>query len=242
MDYTLYFESTPLGEDAQNEYQFDRRHNVNSWLDLMLYSDQIMDKNGRLICTSDHKIEFINKFLDYHFSQYSGDPEQFFLCLKDVVISMNQRGRKPDPNSIAGMIDKMSRQSEHCERLDRLYSPIIEAWIEKAKTTKHYTVKSVILACFYLRKKDIYLVPELEGENVIYSEVKRSLSEKFGLSYNSIHQDWNPIFTQKDKRISKGMTENIKGAIKLMQTISHPKINEAIDFARRELNETELSK
>ena len=129
MDYSKYFETVPEGKDSENEFQFDGNGDMNSWLIFMLFKDQWKDKNGRFIDQTDTKSHFINAFLNYHFSKYSGAPEQFFLCLKDLIITIHQHGSiTTNPNSI---IAHIPGACAYYERLDKLYSPVIEKWIEK---------------------------------------------------------------------------------------------------------------
>jgi hypothetical protein len=111
------------------------------------------------------------------------------------------------------------------------------------KTSKNpnskYTVKGIILAYYYMRKKGIFPIPELSVYPPLNLRViKEKLSEKYGLSYNSFNNDWNPLNTKKEKRLSN--PDNIEVAIKLIKTFDYHNINEAVELARQELNEAEL--
>jgi len=105
----------------------------------------------------------------------------------------------------------------------------------------NYTTKSIIMACYYACKKDYYIIPELEKNPLILTNVYKKLASSFGLSYKSFSKDWRKM-ERKNYRISKYMSENIKKAIKLLESYKDPKIDEAIVLARQELNESELNK
>ncbi len=127
MDYSLYFESVPEGKKPENKYQYNGINTINGWLFFMLFQDEMTDDKGKRIDLSDNKVEFINEFLNYHFSKYKGNPEQFFLCLKDLIISTNNSGH-PSPGTLNYLIPRLA---SHYSRLDKLYSPVIEKWIQK---------------------------------------------------------------------------------------------------------------
>jgi hypothetical protein len=104
-----------------------------------------------------------------------------------------------------------------------------------------YTVKSIIMAYCYMHKRNICPIPELARNPTNISLVHRRLSDIYGNAYDSFRNDWK-LFKYKELRTTKFMCENIKGAIKLMQTIDHPNIKDAIDLAKQELKEAELNK
>lgn len=122
MDYSLYFESISPGEVPENEYQCDNKSSIDSWVVQKLYTDA---KN------EDIKFQFINDFLDYHFSKYSGNPEQFFLCLRDIeariIRSMDDKGFP--------IIQRAYKQIY--ARPHFLYQPIIDKWIKKMENLSH---------------------------------------------------------------------------------------------------------
>ncbi|HEY5122712.1 MAG TPA: hypothetical protein VIK14_03145 [Ignavibacteria bacterium] len=100
-----------------------------------------------------------------------------------------------------------------------------------------YTVKSIIIAYYYLSKKGIYPIEELRKNPLVLKDVFLKLNEKHGFSSNSFHNDWIPL-NKKDNRIKK--PNDIKLAIKLLNTFKDPKIKEVIELANSELKEAEL--
>ena len=92
-----------------------------------------------------------------------------------------------------------------------------------------------------MHKRNICPIPELARNPTNISLVHRRLSDIYGNAYDSFRNDWK-LFKYKELRTTKFMCENIKGAIKLMQTIDHPNIKDAIDLAKQELKEAELNK
>lgn len=103
---------------------------------------------------------------------------------------------------------------------------------------KEYTVKSIILAYFYMRKKEIYPIPELAKATYKAGVVYEKLAAEYGLSKNSFSNDWGPIFKDRNKRLSS--PDNIKMAIKIIKKFNYPNIYEAVELAREELNASEL--
>jgi hypothetical protein len=123
MDYSLYFESAPQGKDPENQFQYTGKGDIVAWAIHRLFTDMQENEAGKFIDLSDTKLEFINSFLDYHFLKYTGNPEQFFLCIKEIQL----RVRSTKENSwIPGA-------KEYYARLYELYNPIIEAWIIQAR-------------------------------------------------------------------------------------------------------------
>lgn len=110
MDYSIYFESAPAGEKPLNKYQYDGKFHICKWADWILFEDYSRDDLGNWIPRADNKIQFVNDFLDYHFSKFTGEPRQFFFFLETIMT-----------------YSRMSPEGE------KLYRPIIEEWIEKAK-------------------------------------------------------------------------------------------------------------
>ena len=97
-----------------------------------------------------------------------------------------------------------------------------------------YTVKSVLMAYYYMHRKKIYLISELQGPWVL-KNIHEKLHQMYGFSTNSFKNDWNPIFKNGEKN-----PENIRLAIKLLRTFDDPRIKESIELANSELKEAEL--
>jgi hypothetical protein len=108
--------------------------------------------------------------------------------------------------------------------------------IFSSTTNSSYTVKSIIIAYFYMYKKGIYPIPEIVevGKKI---EFYKGLEKEYHLTYKSFKTDWKPL---EDKSNRLANPENIKLAIKLLNTINDPKIKEAIELANCELKESEL--
>jgi hypothetical protein len=131
------------------------------------------------------------------------------------------------------------------------YLKICEEIIEESKSNLNstkdskFTVKSIILAYFYMYKKEIYPIVELRKNPLILKEVHEKLHEKYGFSYSSFKNDWNPIFSTKEGENNRlANPENIRLAIELLKTnySKHPQIKEAINLANSELSEAERNK
>jgi hypothetical protein len=102
-----------------------------------------------------------------------------------------------------------------------------------------YTVKGIIMAYYYMHRKAIYPIKELEGIWVLKDIFKR-LHEIYGPSINSFKNDWNPIISDFDYRLQHPNT--IKESIEILKTFSYPNIQDAINLANDELKEAELRK
>lgn len=97
-----------------------------------------------------------------------------------------------------------------------------------------YTVKSVLMAYYYMHRKKIYLISELQGPWVL-KNIHEKLHQMYGFSTNSFKNDWNPIFKNGEKN-----PKNIRLAVKLLRTFDDPRIKESIELANSELKEAEL--
>jgi hypothetical protein len=104
------------------------------------------------------------------------------------------------------------------------------------KINSGYTVKSVIIAYFYMYKKGIYPIPEI-AEVRKKLQFYKKLADMYKLSYYSFRTDWKTL-EEKMKRLAQ--PESIRLAIKLLRTFDDPKIKEAIELATSELNEAGL--
>jgi hypothetical protein len=99
-----------------------------------------------------------------------------------------------------------------------------------------YTVKSILIAYYYLYKKSIYPIPCITEKGKLtkfYSE----LAEKYHLSYDSFRTDWNKL---NDKANRLKQPDNIKLSIKLLKTFEYPSIKDVMELATSELKEAEL--
>jgi hypothetical protein len=106
------------------------------------------------------------------------------------------------------------------------------------KTDLKYTVKSILLAYYYMHRQEFHPLPEMGKFPWVLKNIHNKLHEIYGFSANSFKNDWTPIFENKKDRINN--QKNIKLAIELLNTFEDPKINEAIELANQELREAEL--
>jgi hypothetical protein len=102
-----------------------------------------------------------------------------------------------------------------------------------------YTVKSIIMAYYYMHRKAIYPIKELEGIWVI-KNIHKKLNEIYGCSINSLRNDWKPITSNLNNRLQQ--PDTIKESIEIIKTFSYPNIQDAIDLATDELKKAELKK
>jgi hypothetical protein len=110
-------------------------------------------------------------------------------------------------------------------------------WLNEFKKPE-YTVRSIIMAHYYLYCKGIYPIKELNDSSVTLQNIYAIFASEYGLSANSFHNDWNPFWKYKKNRLND--PTNIKKAIELIRTFDYPGINEAIELANQELIEAEL--
>ena len=149
---------------------------------------------------------------------------------------------KADPFLAELLVMKNQRDQDDLNRfgrtLERLHEPkITEAHEDSAKDINlEYTVKSIIIAYFYMYKKGIYPIPEISevGKKI---QFYKKLADTYGLSFNSFRINW-PRLENKNIRITK--SENILLALKLLETFDDPNIKEVIELANSELKESEL--
>jgi hypothetical protein len=149
---------------------------------------------------------------------------------------------KADPFLAELLVMKNQRDKDNLNRfgrvLERLHEPkITEAHEDSAKDINlEYTVKSIIIAYFYMYKKGIYPIPEISevGKKI---QFYKKLADTYGLSFNSFRINW-PRLENKNIRITK--SENILLALKLLETFDDPNIKEVIELANSELKESEL--
>jgi len=232
MDYSLYFERVPKGKKPENEFQYPGPDDLPAWSD-WLFHNLYVSFTG-LIDHSDTKAGDIVNFLDYHFKRYNDDPAQFMLCIRTIKANIKK------------MIDRGPMGRDWLYQYE-LYTPIIDEWIkqkmtkvepipEKTKTNSEYTVKSVIIAYYYMFKKGIYPIPEI-GIKGKMTQFYKALAEKYQLSYDSFRTDWKPL-EKETNRLSQ--PENIRLAIELLKTFDYPKIKEVIELAKLEFKEAEL--
>lgn len=107
---------------------------------------------------------------------------------------------------------------------------------EDERVDSEYTVKSVIMAYLYMYLKGIYPIPEIE-EHGKKCKFYKKLSEKYQLSYYSVRNDWPPLEKEENRIVQ---FDNIKIAIKLLESFEYAQIKEAIELANSELNKAEL--
>ncbi len=123
MDYSLYFVGVKKGTKT-NPYQYDGPNDHPdwvSWINKMLFNPEQIDlENRQFIDRSDNMVDFINEFLNYHFSKYKGNPDQFMLCLNTIK------------QKIKLLIEKgMPQAKDLWGPKYELYAPIIDKWIKE---------------------------------------------------------------------------------------------------------------
>jgi len=163
MDYLKYFDHAPTGMAPENRFQFNNdASEIWKGVGRILFDDYVKDELGNWIPQGENKVQFVNDFLDYHFSKYKGAPEQFFFILRSLVVEELRGGSR----DIA---------------TNKLYSPIIEKWIEKhVERNKNVegkyvlTNESVILKLFeeygsYFpsETKDIWKLRWIDGNDTL---------------------------------------------------------------------------
>lgn len=119
MDYLKYFDHAPTGKVPENQFQFNNdAAEIWKGVDRILFMDYVKDESGNWIPQGTNKVQFINDFLDYHFSKYKGAPEEFFFTLRALIVEALSWGSKD-------------------QAINYLYSPIIEKWIKKMENMSH---------------------------------------------------------------------------------------------------------
>jgi hypothetical protein len=125
MDYSRYFVRVPKGKHT-NDFQYDGPDDLpewREWLTSMLFRNAFFLRDN-MVDQSDDKVSFINNFLDYHYSQYVGEFDQFATCIRSVQENVKKflKGKTPPP------------ALEYWEPLFTLYTPIIDKWITRTAT------------------------------------------------------------------------------------------------------------
>ncbi|HVN57776.1 MAG TPA: hypothetical protein VMT63_05720 [Bacteroidales bacterium] len=110
-----------------------------------------------------------------------------------------------------------------------------------AKSTEiaepEFTVKSILLAYYYMKEKKIFPIPALSDPEFKKTDFYKALAARHGHSYNSYKNDWQPL---KDDAKRLGNPESIKLAIVLLKRFQHQGITKAIELAEGELSKAEL--
>lgn len=107
----------------------------------------------------------------------------------------------------------------------------------------NYTVKSIILACYYAYYGGKFnFIPEIGENPLVLKKVHQKLAESYGLAYASFRNDWHYIFDNPENRTTKAMIPNIICAIDILKGHSDSQRNDAINLATQELSIAELNK
>jgi len=108
-----------------------------------------------------------------------------------------------------------------------------------------FSVKSIIMAYYYMHKSGIYPIPELNNPALNLNNIFSLLNNKYGFSANSFKNDWNPIFGKSGygNRTKSTQVPNIEKAIEFMELdfSAHPGIKKAITLASEELEKANLN-
>ena len=190
-------------------------------------------RKGQEVHSFFEKIGFVDVWQDL-----KADP-----FLAELLVMKNQRDQD-DLNRFGRTLERLHEpkifdiEDENSSSMNINPSFLVtEAHEDSAKDINlEYTVKSIIIAYFYMYKKGIYPIPEISevGKKI---QFYKKLADTYGLSFNSFRINW-PRLENKNIRITK--SENILLALKLLETFDDPNIKEVIELANSELKESEL--
>lgn len=250
---------------SKTNYQIVLRNNLDYHTELS-FSDMIRFKFFNKLF-NEIEITQIVYFLNHHFDNYNFDKKIFLRIFEiDIILFFNMldKGIKimkimnEDPSlMITEVIPFFKNYSEDDLVRYKFFFTECKNWIESKKdelsTINHYpdrnndfstqpyasyTVKSILLAYYYMHKKNIYPIPTLANPRSRKKDFYIALATQYGKSFNSIKNDWQPLKVDKNRLANPN---NIKLAIKLLKTFDDPKINQAIELANTELKQAELN-
>lgn len=111
---------------------------------------------------------------------------------------------------------------------------------DSSTDNSRYTVKSLLLAYYYMSEKKIYPIQGINQMKV--EERSTKLHELHGFSAASFNNDWNSINRYESSRVAN--SKNLELAIEYMETLRRkfPNIDEPIKLAIVDLEKSKLKK
>jgi hypothetical protein len=166
--------------------------------------------------------------------------KEYIEQIKKLFEAKSINGTLPYETKIPRSVQLLPAYENFLKWLERRKVSLVEGIKDSqlAKDTEYkYTVKSVIMAYYYMHRNGIYPIKELEGTWIL-KNIHEKLHQTYGFSVYSFKNDWKPITSNKNYRINQ--PDAIRKSIELLKTFTAPNIVKAIDLANAELTESEL--
>jgi hypothetical protein len=206
MDYSLYFERVEKGQRV-NPYQYDGPDQLPEWefwIISMLYKSAVIDTEKIIIDQSDNKANFIFSFLDYHFSRFNGNPDQFLICLNTIRQKVEKR--------------KFNSGFEFFKPNHELYTPVIDKWIKEneVKIIRNQAKSEPKR----LKVPQIALIHVYEGRQIT-RENASEIASKYGYkSGEGLFQDYTKYSSLSNRTGDPGTDKKLQNKIKLIESIT----------------------